>query len=332
LKRTDIQRRATGFTLVEISVALLLFMVVGLIVYSVLMSSTTLLAKNLSLNQSNTSVRGTLDRIFSEINQANGLPTLINADGTAADGVGPAAGIIFDRYVGGPFVVGNPGTGLPATATAFNLYYSTDSSANPPLPVRNDVVLMDGVTRALVSSCSAPSGYSSPVPSPTPVVGKMVTVTLQGSLGSYKTPPIASGTAISWVTPIQQAAYVVHRKAFVVVPPASVLSVNGIYPPAELRMYPDAEAVTDYNDATKYIVLTRAIGTGPRGNSPFESGVDLKTENKPFWIYASNGANYLSIAMRVEDQQFNKRLMTQQANQTNTFLRVDSVMRPRNFL
>lgn len=330
MKRNEFKLASGGFTLVEILISLAVLVIVGGLAYSILTGSTALLAKNLSLNSSNTIVRATLDRVYSELNQANGMPVsnggsipgkLINADGSAvatnADGTGgPAAGIIFDRYVSGPFVVGNPGTGLPANTTSFNLYYSTDALASPAPPAKNDVVIMDGVTRALVSSCSAPLSYSAPIPNPTPVSGKMLTVTLQNTLGSYTNPTATTGTAISWNSNVQQTAFVLHRKAFVVVP----VSGRG-----ELRMYPDAESVTDYNDATKYIVLNREIGTQTGENTPFAI-VNQDAQGN------SLGANFLSIAMRVKDQQFNNYLANKEAKEFNTFLRVDARSRPRNFL
>ena len=52
--------------------------VAGGVVYAMLMSSTTLLAKNLSLNSSNTLTRAALDRMYAELNQANRLPTLVD--------------------------------------------------------------------------------------------------------------------------------------------------------------------------------------------------------------------------------------------------------------
>ena len=319
MKTNRVNRQRDGFTLVEISIGLAVLVIVGGIAYSTLMGSTTLFAKNLSLNSSNTAVRRSIDRLYAAINQANGLPKLIDATGNPvamnADGTGgPAAGFLFDRYVGGPFIVGNPGTGLPASTTTVRLFYSTNSLASPPAPVKNDVAVIDGATRALVKSCTVPSSYSSPMPSPTPVAGKMLTVTLENSLGSYMNPPVTSGTAISWGAQVQQIAYVLHRKAFVVVP------TNGR---AELRMYSDAEKITDYSDPTKYTVLSREIGT---------QTVNGLAENKPFSLVAQNGTIFLNVAMRVEDQQFNNYLATRQAKDFSTFLRVDTTMRPRNFL
>lgn len=308
--------RRNGFTLPEICVTLAVALIVGVAAYSVLMNSTTLLAKNISVNSSNILARASLDRIFSELNQANRKPTLINADGTAATGSGPAAGVMFDRYIGGPYIVGNPGGGLPANATTFRLYYSADPLASPPVPLKNDVVIMDGTTRALVSSCSAPTtSLAAPVPAPSPPNGRMVTVTLASTLGSYTNPPVSSGTAIPWSATTQQTAYIVHRKAFVVAP-----GINSSLP-AELRLYRDAEVVTNWSDPTSYVVLSRNIGN---------KTVNGVAENTPFSLVDQNGSQFLSIAMRVEDQTFNKRLSNQQANEFNTFFRVDTMLRPRN--
>ncbi len=310
--------RRHGYTLVQLMVVIAIVMLVGAAAYSMLMSSTTLLAKNVSLNSSNILARSSLDRIFAELNQANKTPTLINADGSVATGTGPAAGVLFDKYVGGPYIVGNPGSGLAASATTFKLYYSIDSVANPPLPLKNDVVIMDGVTRALVSSCSAStSSLAAPTPTPAPASpnGRMVTVTLQNSLGTYTSPTVSSGTAIAWSSKTQQTAYIIHRRAFVVAPGSSASS------PAELRFYRDAETVINYNDPTTYTVLTGGIGN---------STVNGVAENTPFSLVTQNGATFLNIAMRVEDQQFNKRLASQQRSDFNTFLRVDTMLRPRN--
>jgi type II secretory pathway pseudopilin PulG len=304
--------RNAGYTLAELCVMIGVVTIVGLLAYSLLVSSTSLLAKNISLNSSNVAVRASLDRIYSDLNQANRLPTLINDDGTPAAGAGPAAGIVFDRYLGGPYIVGNPGTGLPPSTTTLNLFYSTDPLASPPDPAPNDVIVVNGTTRLVTSSSTASNSFTSPSPTPLPNPGRMATVTLQDTLGTYTNP---AGTGISWAPGTQQTAYIVHRQAFLVVP------VNGISGPAELRMYPDAQGLTNFNDPTKYAVLSHNIGT---------KTVNGLLEHQPFSVVTQNGASYLNIAMRVEDQHYNKRLATQQANEFNTFLRIDSLFRPKN--
>ncbi|HEY2614503.1 MAG TPA: hypothetical protein VGI42_02240 [Chthoniobacterales bacterium] len=295
MKRDGFRNQVCAYTLAEVCVGLGLFSIVGGLAYTVLMSSTTLFAKNVSLNSSSTVLRSALDRIYSEINQSNGMPKLINADGSAPlNPAGPAAGIIFDRYVGGPYVVTNPGAlGLPATAQSFEMKSSTNPLASPPIPVSNDVICLDNcTTRPVVNSCSASLSGSF----------QTLAVTLKAPLGK----------SISWSADTQQTAYAVHRKAFVVVPVAA----NGR---GELRMYNDAETLPNFNNPASYIVLTGEIG-GQVG------------ENTPFSIVTQNGATFLNIAMRVEDQQLNKYLATQQSKEFNTFLRVDTMLRPRNFL
>ena len=87
-------------------------------------------------------------------------------------------------------------------------------------------------------------------------------------------------------------------------------------------MYPDAENLTSViNDSSKYSVLTREIGTKTY------NGV---AEHTPFSIVTQNGVNFLNVAMRVEDRQFNNRLANQQSKELNTFFRVDTMLRPRN--
>jgi len=68
--------------------------------------------------------------------------------------------------------------------------------------------------------------------------------------------------------------------------------------------------------------LSREIGTQT------QAGAD---ESKPFTLKQQNGVSFLNIAMRVEGQTYNRALATRQAQEFNTFLRVDTMLRPRNF-
>lgn len=272
-------------------------MVLGLVAYSILISGTALMAKNISLNASNTTLRGTLDRVYAESNLAINLPNLLNADGSAASGSGPVAGVSFDRYVSGPFVIVNTsGTGLASTATSFQMKTSTDGIAYSAAPKKDDVILMDdGTTRPLVQSCSpATLTKNSGV--------QTLSVTLQSALGK----------AVPWSGSTIKTASAIHREAFVVVP------VSGR---AELRFYGNAETLGtgNYNNSSTYSVLTREIGTATG-------------ETTPFSYVTRDGTSFLNIAMRVEDRQFNNYLATRQAKEFNTFLRVDILLRPRNIL
>ena len=293
--KTPSLKSGAAFTLVELMIGVIVMVLVGAIAYSILINATTLMAKNISLNASSTTLRAVLDRVYSEVNQANGLPTLVNADSSvAASASGPAAGIIFDRYRGGPYIVTNPGSsGLPSTATSFQMKCSTDPLASPATPQTNDVVSMDGGnTRPLVQSCTSSTS------------GGLQTLTVQ--LQS------AIGKDIPWDTTVQKAAFLIHREAIIVAP------ANGR---AELRFYKNAETLTtsNYTNASSYLVLTRDIGTATGETTPFS--------------YVMQGSTrFLNVAMRVEDGQFNAYLANRQAKEFNTFLRVDTMLRPRNFL
>lgn len=299
INRTDNSRR--GFTLVELLISIAMLTIVGFLSYSMLVSSSTLFAKNISINTSNSSLRGSLDKMISEINQGYGIPKLINADGSSAGSSGPAAGIAFDRYIGGPYVVTRQSSGLAVGTQTFTMKsYAGTTLTLPPKPQPNDVVSIDtGILRPLVRTCTATiaSGatWNGSTTTSNPVT---MTVGLQSPLPS----------AITWSSATTETAFLVHRKAFV------VASNNG---QGELRLYNDAETVTNFNSTAAYIVLTRDL-SGQNG------------ENTPFSIVTQDGNKFLNIAMRVEDQSYNKVLAVKQAKDFNTFLQIDTKVRPRN--
>ncbi|MEO6971654.1 MAG: hypothetical protein ABI217_12260, partial [Chthoniobacterales bacterium] len=236
-----------------------------------------------------------MDRITAEVSQANGMPGLINADGSAA--AGPAAGIVFDNYVGGPYVVTNPGcVGLVASTSTFAMTFAPNAIGTLPIPKANDAVRFNGSSlRPLVNS-STPAVLGAFPPAVQPV-----SVTLKATLGQ----------ALTWSATFSQTAFLVHRRAIVV-----VLN-NGRN---ELRLYPNVETLASSCDlTTSYLVLNNSIGT--------QNG-----ENTPFTIVTQDGNSFLSVSMRIEDQQYNKVLAKKQVQDSNTFLRVDTLIRPRNFL
>lgn len=282
-----------GFTMAEVMIGISLLTGIGIACYSMLLSSSILFAKNVSLNTSNTILRTALDRMYNDINQGYGMPKLINADGSAAT-TQSAAGIAFDVYLGGPYVVTNPGTtGLPASTIQFQMkHYSTDTLTAQPLPVTNDVVVLDnGITRPVVNTCT--NSTSSNV--------RTLTVNLKAALG----------TSVSWNASTTKTAALVHKRAYV------VATVNNEY--GELRLYNNAEAGTDFTNPANYVVLTRELSGKNGENMPFSIEADALT-----------GTNFLGIAMRVEGQNFNKSLLLKQAREFNTFLRLDTRLRPRN--
>jgi hypothetical protein len=274
--------------MVEMVTGLSVLALIGMLGYSMMLSSMNLLVKGVALNSSNTALRNGLDKLFVEINQAYGMPTLVNEDLTSAGSNGPAPGVIFDRYVGGPYVVTNTsgGAGLAATATSFLLKAWMDPLTAPPTPGPDDVVLI-GTRRLRVQSCSIMDlGSGDGV--------RTFRVTLPSQVGSG---------GISWDSSTKQLAYLLHRKAFV------VASANGR---AELRLYNNAET-----DTSNFVVLARGLSARPE-------------ETTPFSIANKNGSPFLNVGLRAEDQEFGNYLSSRQQNDFNTFLRVDTSLRPRN--
>jgi len=293
------RRGCGGFTLVEIMIGMSVLTAVGVAAYSMLLSSSILFAKNVSLNTSNTILRTALDRMYNDINQGYGMPKLINADGSSAT-TQLAAGITFDLYLGGPYVVTNPGTtGFPSSTQSISMKcYAADPITAQPVPLAYDVVVLDnGTTRPVVDTCTSATAGSV----------QTMTINLKSPLGN----------AVSWNSTTTKTAFLVHKKAYV------VATVNGV---GELRMYNNAEAGTDFSNAANYVVLTREL-----------SGQTTNNENTPFSIVTQSGdvctgcSNpFLKIGMRVEGQQFNQTLSTKQAQEFNTFLQLDTRLRPRN--
>ena len=103
-------------------------------------------------------LRAALDRVYTEVNQGNGLPKLINADSSArGECFGTRLRNYFRSLPRRTLTSSQiPGTGLPEYGDIFRYEISTDPLASPPAPQINDVVSMDGGnTRPLVQSCAA---------------------------------------------------------------------------------------------------------------------------------------------------------------------------------
>jgi prepilin-type N-terminal cleavage/methylation domain-containing protein len=231
-----------GFTLVELLIGSTVGALVGLGVFAFIDTGSMLTARNLSVNLTSNSMRGSLDRLESLIQQADTQPRLINTTGASVATPGPAAGIRFDYFVGGP-VVANPGTlTLASSASTFTLRYALASSRHPQA---GDIVRFDGTATTLRPRISS-------VATPTLVSAGMydIAVTLTGTLG----------TAVTSTTGLR--AKVVRDIAVIVMASGNI---------RELRYYPDMVAATDLNDASMYRVLTDQIAMQSADATPFST-------------------------------------------------------------
>jgi prepilin-type N-terminal cleavage/methylation domain-containing protein len=96
--------RTRGLTLVEMMVTLILVSIVGLVVYSILYTSTVLGAKNTAMNFSHQQARVAMMDMIQDLHSAVSLPALANATGTAYPSPAPtnAEGIAFQKWSSGP--------------------------------------------------------------------------------------------------------------------------------------------------------------------------------------------------------------------------------------
>jgi hypothetical protein len=288
---TTIQRSA-GFTVMEMTIASAGLAIMGMMAYLVLNSGTLLYARNISTNHINTELRLSLDRICSELGQADGLPELVTADGSVCSS-GSASGIRFDKYLGGPYLVNHPGgLGLQEGAASLQLQRSTHPLASPPVPLAGDVILVQGEPglRAVVGSCT----------SGTVAAGSLQTLPVSLSGGLSK--------AVSWNASDLKSARLVHRVAVIVVESADR---------AELRYYPDVENLSDYDNPFSYKVLASEIALQSGGT-------------KPFSMVVQDGKSFVAMSLGVRKVAMSGVLANKEYGESNTFITANTLLRPRN--
>ncbi len=294
-----------GFSLIELLVAIVILVIVGLMVTSFTVTETWLFAKNTALNNSHRSARRALDRLANELQQTQNLPTLIDETGNAT-AAASAAGLRYDRLVGAPYKIEDPGgSGFKATETKVKVTRSIDPFNAPPLPSAGDVLLMDlptgGTLRARAASVKITKTDNSK---------QLQTVEL--TLAS------ALGVDIPFDATQIKAAQIVHRQAFIVVP-------NGAR--NELRYYQDFEPMPVLDDPTQYVLITPDISTVklPDGT---------RRDVTPFSIDDSTGDKLVKASLRMQAREYVYSLASKQANSFNTFVQMDitlpSRLRPKS--
>lgn len=284
-------RRSSGFTLVEILVTIVLLTILGTLISSFSLSGTWLFAKNTSLNGSHTSARSELDRLANELQQAYSLPSLI--DTTGAPATAPTAGLQYDHFRGGPYVLQHPSGGLTTGTTTVTVTYSLDPVASAPQPAAGDVLLIDTSAgtpvRAQISSVSGGSVSSG---------RQTIDLILAAPFGA----------SVDWDPTQPKTAQLVRRRAFIVMPAGNR---------NELRFYQTFEPIpANLNDPTKYLVVTNQVSTQPGDATPFS-------------IDASTGDKLVKASLRVRAEDYTNSLSNKQSNAFNTFVRIDSTLPSR---
>lgn len=127
MKLSHLTTQRRGFTVIEVTIATALMTIVGGMIYIVLNSGMNLYAKNTAVNAAHQQARSGVDQMLHNIHGAVSVPQLVdtNLAAIAAPGVGPAAGITFQRFEGGPF---------PVVLNALASATSIDVNLGSPLP------------------------------------------------------------------------------------------------------------------------------------------------------------------------------------------------------
>jgi len=284
-----------AFTLTEMMVALGVGVVVSLLAYAYLRTSTLLVAKNISMNLSNNDLRGSIDQMGDRVQGAVNVPVLINTAGAVT--AAPSAGVYYDRLLGDPYIVTHPGgNGLTAAATSVTVTRSTDVYASPPIPQAGDVLVIDGAPTTLRPRVSSVTTFAAGANL------QGITITLTAALGAV----------INWDSAQPKTSKLIRREALIVMP-------AGTRP--QLRRYHSFETTTNLNDPATYAVISRAVG-------------NQGAEVTPFSIVTAGLDRLLSIDFRVRTAAFDQVMMGKEINDFSSYMRVQGVVpsrqRPKN--
>lgn len=132
LKQTGAPRG--GFTLIEMMVTSAIVGITGLVICMVLNSGMILFAKNSAVNIAHEQARTAVLQIEQDLHGAISLPQLVDANNVTLTGTnagGPAAGISFQAYGGGPYKVAADAL---KTDTALKIYAPMQATSYTSTP------------------------------------------------------------------------------------------------------------------------------------------------------------------------------------------------------
>jgi prepilin-type N-terminal cleavage/methylation domain-containing protein len=132
MKKPSNHQRTAGFTLVELMITSAVFALAGGLVFMFLNSGMTLYAKNTAVNAAHQQARSAVDQMLANIHAAVSIPQLVDENLTPLPppGTGPAAGINFQKFDSGPFLLLN-GQNVPSTQTWVSIFApNLDASQN----------------------------------------------------------------------------------------------------------------------------------------------------------------------------------------------------------
>jgi type II secretory pathway pseudopilin PulG len=157
----------TGITLVEMMITIVLIAVLGLIIFSILYTGTTLGAKNSAMNTAHQQAREALLHMTQNLHAAVSAPVLVDVNGnpTAAS---PAPGVAFEQWAGGPFQITSDTADATRSVTV-NLGQAVKTNQRLIIPGYNVEQVITADTNAGVVTLTWPA--PSPAPTPVPITG-----------------------------------------------------------------------------------------------------------------------------------------------------------------
>ena len=268
--RTDLR----GFTLAELMVSMAVVGVVGLVMFSVMVSTMKLSTVNTATNLSNYRTRQALDRLADTVHyDAVEIPTQINSNGTTvATGTTTSDGILIKRLLGAGYTFlnasGKTTDDIPQGASTFVVHFAPSTGALPP--IQYDYFLLsspngDELEVNTVGSTTTSNGISS-VP-----------------VSTFNSVQDTNGLATS-IYSVTACRY--RQEAYIFVQ-------NGTSNYWTLRYYPQVYPGMDYTNPRYY----HELGTGfqKQGTQAwFTSTTDSATNTQAIWLRAlvrSSGHN-----------------------------------------
>lgn len=244
LSTRDSDRSSAGFTLLEIMMAVGISVIVGGFAFTILSSGMSLYAKNTAVNLAHQQARSGVDEMLNNVHASVSIPALATAQTVGgvsrmvrladASSVGPAAGIMFQRFDGGPFKIKS------SVAAAADLVVVTVADSYSPRASMRFNIPSYGIESDVVATRSRKSGTQ-------------WDVTLAEAVGR--------DIAVSSSRPV--TGFTTYRVGYLVV---GGLDSSGKFL-GELRYYPIIDLpTTNMNDPANYKVVARNV-TSP---APFE--------------------------------------------------------------
>jgi type II secretory pathway pseudopilin PulG len=221
-------KKIGGYSLVELIVSTAIASILGAAILLYTSTAVRMVSRNLATNHSHEAVRGSLERLLSDLHNASSVFTLVTYDGTTYSDVSPtvttnqdayssqyvsnrANGVKYLRFAGGPYKLTGDGSGnttVSTTATTLKFDFGPlVNGALPYIPSVGDKLQMPLINREFDITA---------VPTPPTASSTVGTVTIANGTGF--TLYTVSGTTASGVTltnPIT-TGYFYHRVGYTV--------------------------------------------------------------------------------------------------------------------